>query len=193
MPSTLQLVPSTATAPVPTVTDRDEILRYLERLLLEEPGTRIIVLQGEAAGSALSLAPAWAPVAIDPAALRDAAEQAVRHYHQPERLTDNALAHGTNAGERAQHLRALVDDAVDHAFGSNYADIVLREVLTAGYLDPSAQHERAALDLHMSRSTYFRKLRTAVARVVDQLERTSVAQPASALASFPRERMSSLS
>ena len=34
-----------------------------------------------------------------------------------------------------------------------------------GYLQPGASHDRAAADLHLSRATYFRRLRAAVARV----------------------------
>jgi hypothetical protein len=188
MPTTLQLLPPTPTA---SVVEPDDILAYLERLLREDPATRIIVVQGErtpaAAAPALSLA-------LDREAIREAAEQAVRQYHVPERLTHNPLARGAGPAERVSQLRGLVDAAVTEAFGTSYNDISLREVLTAGYLDASAQHERAALDLHMSRSTYFRKLRTAVTRVVDQLEAGAAAdQPSSARASLLRERMFSLS
>ena len=65
----------------------------------------------------------------------------------------------------AQSLRRRVADALDLAFGSSTRDQLLRQTLERGYLDPDGNHARAALDLHLSRSTYFRRLREATARL----------------------------
>jgi hypothetical protein len=42
-------------------------------------------------------------------------------------------------------------------------------VLVRGYLDPAASHELAADELHLSRSAYFRRLKTASRRVAEHL------------------------
>jgi hypothetical protein len=67
--------------------------------------------------------------------------------------------------ERAQSVRDLIRDAADHAFGVTSDEQLLRQILVRGYLDPAASHEQAAAELHVSRSTYFRRLRLAAERV----------------------------
>ena len=42
-------------------------------------------------------------------------------------------------------------------------------MLDRAYLDRCTNHERAALDLHLSRATYFRLLRQAVSRLAEHL------------------------
>ena len=42
-------------------------------------------------------------------------------------------------------------------------------MLVRGYLEPAPSHERAAAELHLSRSSYFRRLRVASERVADTL------------------------
>jgi hypothetical protein len=71
--------------------------------------------------------------------------------------------------ERAAQLRARLDAAVEGAFGSSAHEQRLHQVLHRAYLDPSPTHELAAFELHLSRSAYFRQLRTAVERVAVQL------------------------
>jgi hypothetical protein len=71
---------------------------------------------------------------------------------------------GTPA-ERAAAVRARIDEAVRIGFGAAREDQVLRQVLTRGYLDPAPTHEQAAAELSLSRTSYFRYLRIAVARV----------------------------
>ena len=47
--------------------------------------------------------------------------------------------------------------------------MLLLQVLEAGYLGRTSTHEQAAIDLHLSRSAYFRHLRAAADRVVAEL------------------------
>jgi hypothetical protein len=77
--------------------------------------------------------------------------------------------------ERAESVRALVRGAVQQAFGDTPDQRLLRRVLERGYLDPAPNHELAADELHLSRSTYFRRLRQAS----DQLARWLVHEAAS--------------
>jgi hypothetical protein len=64
-------------------------------------------------------------------------------------------------------VRELLRDAAANAFGDSENERLLRRVLERGYLDPAPSHELAADELHLSRSAYFRRLRTATARVAD--------------------------
>lgn len=95
---------------------------------------------------------------------------ALRWYGSPARLTGSPLADGDGTPDvRARRARARIDEAVAHAFGASADDKLLRTVLSRGYLDPAPTHERAAAELNLSRSAYFRQLRAAVARVAGQL------------------------
>ncbi|PZQ38414.1 MAG: hypothetical protein DI570_31380, partial [Phenylobacterium zucineum] len=59
-------------------------------------------------------------------------------------------------------LAREVAAAVDSAFGDGRDGVLLRDVVRLGYLVPGAGHDAAMLALHLSRSTYFRRLREAV-------------------------------
>jgi hypothetical protein len=104
-----------------------------------------------------------APVTLD--AVRDA----LRNLHQPLELATSPLATGATTEDRAASVRAEVQDAVANAFGDSPAEQLLRRIVQRGYLDPSGSHELAADELHVSRATYFRRLRTASQRVADYL------------------------
>jgi hypothetical protein len=94
---------------------------------------------------------------------------ALRALHQPLELATSPLATGTSTEERAASVRAEVQDAVANAFGDSPDEQLLRRIVQRGYLDPSGSHELAADELHVSRATYFRRLRTASERVADYL------------------------
>ncbi len=96
-------------------------------------------------------------------------EQAIRDYQKPMALARNPLGIGATANERVNSIRAEIDKAVCEAFGDSYSERALRDVLQCAYLRPTSGHDRSAYELNMSRTTYFRKLRLAVARVVDHL------------------------
>jgi hypothetical protein len=104
--------------------------------------------------------------AIDSGAVREA----MRSFHDVTTLADSSLAKGETRSQRAEHVRALLRDGLD-SFGSSPHERLLRATLERGYLDPEASHERATQELHMSRSTYFRRLREATERLAAQLER----------------------
>jgi hypothetical protein len=105
----------------------------------------------------------------DPAAraLDDALREALRDFQLPHRLAANALARGEGTDERAASVRALVEEAAQRAFADSEEERLLRRVLVRGYLDPAPSRELAASELHMSRSSYFRRLRTATERVAE--------------------------
>jgi hypothetical protein len=66
-------------------------------------------------------------------------------------------------------VRALIEQAAEHAFGDTPGEQLLRRVLVRGYLDPADSHELAAEELNLSRATYFRRLKAAAARVADHV------------------------
>jgi hypothetical protein len=109
------------------------------------------------------LSPREKPVTLD--TVRDA----LRSLHQPLELTTSPLATGATIEERAASVRAELQDAVANAFGDSPAEQLLRRIVQRGYLDPDGSHELAADELHVSRATYFRRLRAASQRVADYL------------------------
>ena len=102
---------------------------------------------------------------IDAAAVRDA----LRNLRVPHELARSPLARGRTIEERAESVRALLADAAQRAFGDSHDEQLLQTVLTRGYLAPAASHELAATELHLSRTAYFRRLRTASERVAAHL------------------------
>jgi hypothetical protein len=62
-------------------------------------------------------------------------------------------------------VRIQLREAIEQTFGSTADERLLRAVLVQGCLAPDTTHEQAADDLHVSRATYFRKLRTATERL----------------------------
>jgi hypothetical protein len=107
-------------------------------------------------------------IAREPVTL-DAVRDALRSLHRPLELASSPLATGTTTEERAASVRAELQDAVANAFGDSPAEQLLRQILQRGYLDPHGSHELAADELHVSRATYFRRLRAASQRVADYL------------------------
>jgi hypothetical protein len=102
---------------------------------------------------------------LDVETVRDA----LRNYGVPRELARHRLAEGVTPDERAESVRALLRDAADRAFGETENEKLLYKVLVRGYLDPASSHERAALDLALSRAAYFRRLRAAVERLAEYL------------------------
>lgn len=93
--------------------------------------------------------------------------EALRVLHQPLALAASPLATGASTDERAASVRDLVTGAVEHVFGDSYDEVLQRRIIERGYLDPYGGHERAALELNVSRATYFRRLRRACDRVAE--------------------------
>ncbi|MDX6684713.1 MAG: hypothetical protein QOF86_841 [Baekduia sp.] len=94
---------------------------------------------------------------------------ALRSLDHPLELAASPLARGAGTEERAASVRAEIEDAVANGFGDSPVEQLLRRVIQRGYLDPSGSHELAADELHVSRATYFRRLRAASQRVADYL------------------------
>ncbi|MCW2993437.1 MAG: ATPase [Conexibacter sp.] len=110
-----------------------------------------------------------AQVAEDEPVTLETVRDALRSLHQPMELAASPLASGTTTEERAESVRAEVADAVASAFGDSPDEQLLRRIVQRGYLDPGGSHELAADELHVSRATYFRRLRVASQRVADYL------------------------
>lgn len=118
-------------------------------------------LAGPAGEPADELAASWSAPATGPA-VGDVRE-ALRQFHDPVGLSRSPLARGSDPATRAAYVVALLTDAVAAAFGDNPDARLQREVLRRGYLDTDASHTRAMHALHLSRTTYFRRLREATA------------------------------
>ena len=99
---------------------------------------------------------------------------ALRDFHRPLELARSPLASGSGPVERAQAARDRLLAAIDQAFGDSADEQLLRSVLERGYLAQDTSLESAALELHLSRATFFRRLKRAVDRVVAVLARTRV-------------------
>lgn len=95
----------------------------------------------------------------------DAVRDVLRDFHQPVALAASPLAIGTDPEERAESVRRLVRDVVARTFGHSKAEQALQRVVEIGYLDPAGGHAKAMHRLHLSRTTYFRRLREATDRL----------------------------
>jgi hypothetical protein len=104
-----------------------------------------------------------------PAITVQVVRDALRGLDQPLELAASPLADGATTNERAASVRAEIEEAVAGGFGDSPDEQLLRRVVQRGYLDPSGSHELAADELHVSRATYFRRLRAASQRVADYL------------------------
>jgi AAA ATPase domain len=109
---------------------------------------------------------------LEPDVVRDA----LRCLHVPAELARSPLARGYGLAQRAASVRTLIREAAEHAFGDSHDERLLRRVLVRGYLDPAPSHELAAAELHVSRATYFRRLKVASERVTAYV--TAAAAPA---------------
>lgn len=101
------------------------------------------------------------PAEPDAAAVRDA----LRAFHDPVELASSPFASGEGTAERAaaaqRRLLALIDDA----FGDAPGERVQRELLRRAYVERGVPLEALAPEFHVSRRTFFRRLRAATERV----------------------------
>jgi hypothetical protein len=95
----------------------------------------------------------------------DDVRDALRDFHRPGPLAHSPLARGSDQRERAESVRRLLASAVAHAFGTAPDEMVLRTVIERGYLEPGTSHEQVAREMYLSRTSYFRRLRRASARL----------------------------
>lgn len=91
----------------------------------------------------------------------------VKNFHDDARLASSRHARGERVADRANSARIRIRLAVEARFGDSEAECLMRAALVQGYLDPTAGHSAAERNLHLSRSTYFRVLRRARARLAD--------------------------
>jgi hypothetical protein len=99
----------------------------------------------------------------------DTVRAALRDLRSPARLAQSPIASGTSVPERARRARERLDRALERAFGPGVDDALCREVLRRSYWD-GATHEQTADAVHLSRASYFRRLREAVDRLAQALE-----------------------
>jgi hypothetical protein len=95
----------------------------------------------------------------------ESVRMALRNFQVPHELARSPLADGARPEERVESVRSTLRDAAEHAFGDTENERLLKQVLIHGYIEGSASHEQAALDLSLSRAAYFRRLRVASERV----------------------------
>jgi hypothetical protein len=109
------------------------------------------------------------PPIPDSAVSPEAVREAVRCYQVSSELAQSELAIGKGVADRAKSVRRLITEALERAFGDRPHEELLRRILVRGYIDPAPCHELAAEELNVSRSTYFRGLKSAVERIADYL------------------------
>lgn len=96
--------------------------------------------------------------------------EAFRNLGDPAKLARGPLARGNGAGERADSVRRTLTAALENAFGDTPGEALTQTVLRRGYLERAdLSHDAVAEALHLSRASYFRRLRRACERVADYL------------------------
>jgi hypothetical protein len=98
--------------------------------------------------------------------------QALRDIDRPSELMTSplaALVDATPAQDTttAAAVRALLLGAIAEAFGTSRDEALLRDIALGAYNNPGTTHEDVAFALHVSRATYFRRLRQANERICD--------------------------
>lgn len=89
----------------------------------------------------------------------DEVRRVLKGFHRPAVLADSTLGGGVD------EVRARLLAAVAAEFADSEGDRLLREVLEAAYLAPDASHAAAMRSLHLSRTTYYRRLAEATDRL----------------------------
>ena len=97
--------------------------------------------------------------------------RALRNLHRPLALRDSPLASGATTAERADAVADRITRGLDDAFAATPQDALLRQVIEVAYLDPSGGHKVAMRTLHLSRTTYYRRLADATERLAESIVR----------------------
>ncbi len=124
------------------------------------------------------------PAGLAPAVTEADVRQALRDIDRPSELMASPLAVlvETTADEAttvATAVRELLLGAIAEAFGAGRDEALLRDVALGAYNNPGTTHEDVAFALHVSRATYFRRLRQANERVCDYVLAAATARAAS--------------
>ncbi|HEY6763064.1 MAG TPA: hypothetical protein VI318_26415 [Baekduia sp.] len=102
--------------------------------------------------------------------------QALRDLDRPAELAGSPLARIAGGEGGGDAVRTLLLRAMTESFGAGPDETLLREVAFAAYANRTAAHEDVAFTLHISRATYFRRLRQATERICDYLVAAATAQ-----------------
>jgi hypothetical protein len=111
---------------------------------------------------------------VAPAIGEEDVRQALRDLDRPTALAASPLT--AIAGRGGDAVRALLLRAMTESFGASPDETLLREVAFAAYANRTAAHEDVAFTLHVSRATYFRRLRQATERICDYVLAAATAQ-----------------
>lgn len=93
----------------------------------------------------------------------DEVRRVLKGFHRPAVLGDSTL------GSSVEDVRTRVLAALEAEFADNESDRLLRQVLEAAYLAPDAGHAAAMRSLHLSRTTYYRRLAEATDRLAGRV------------------------
>jgi hypothetical protein len=111
--------------------------------------------------------------AASPAPVQDAAAEVARalsRIRDPRALANSPLL-ACAATPTVPDLQAWLHDAVlDLAVGEDLADAEAGTILQAYYLGRASTHHQVACRLHLSRATYFRRLRRGLEAVAARLQ-----------------------
>jgi hypothetical protein len=113
-------------------------------------------------------------LAAAPAIREEDVRQALRDLDRPAALAASPLT--AIAGPGGDAVRALLIRAMTESFGAGPDETLQRQIAFAAYAGRTASHEDVAFTLHVSRATYFRRLRQATERVCDYVLAAATAQ-----------------
>lgn len=92
----------------------------------------------------------------------------LKMLREPESLAHGPGWLGASPSARLERLKSLVSNALS-VFGDHRDDQLARRIIEVAYLGENAPHDAVARQLHLSRSTYFRRLQSASERVSEEL------------------------
>jgi hypothetical protein len=104
----------------------------------------------------------------------DDVRQALRDLDRPTAVAASPVA--ALAGHAQGATRQLLIRAMTEAFGAGPDEELLRDIVFAAYAGRTTSHEAVAFAMHVSRATYFRRLRQATDRVCDYVLAAGAAQ-----------------
>jgi hypothetical protein len=110
-----------------------------------------------------------------PAVTDEAIRQALRDLDRPSELVASPLVALVD-GSAVPTVRALLERAMTEAFGAGPDEALLRAIALAAYRGRTMSHEDVAFGLHVSRASYFRRLRQATERICDYVLAAATAQ-----------------
>ena len=101
------------------------------------------------------------------AVTEDDVRRALRDLDRPSQLARSPLRAMVAGDDPAVGVRALLERALADAFGAGRDEELMRQVVRSAYVEHGTTADEAAHRLHLSRATYYRRLRHATDRVCD--------------------------